>query len=77
MVIDLAGVTFMDCSGYGSLEASRSIVERDGRTFTTRGVTGQPARLFELIAALDDRRCSRRSMGTAGALPGLRVIPDG
>ena len=54
MVIDLAGVTFMDCAGYGSLTSSRLAVEGDGRTFSTRGQIGQPARLFELIAALDD-----------------------
>jgi anti-anti-sigma factor len=53
MVIDLAGVTFLDCSGYGSLVASRRIIEGDGRTLTVRGATGQPAHLFELIAALE------------------------
>ncbi|HSP28414.1 MAG TPA: STAS domain-containing protein [Ilumatobacteraceae bacterium] len=59
IVIDLAGVTFMDCSGYGSLAATRVAVEGVGRTLTTRGQTGQPGRLFELIATLEDRRCSR------------------
>ena len=59
IVIDLAGVTFMDCSGYGSLAATRLAVEDVGRTLTTRGQTGQPGRLFELIATLEDRRCSR------------------
>jgi anti-anti-sigma factor len=53
MVVDLAGVTFMDCCGYGSLVASRLAVQRSGRTLTVRGQSGQPARLFELIAGLD------------------------
>ena len=53
MVIDLAGVTFVDCSGYGSLVASRLVVEREGRALTIRGQTGQPARLLDLIAALE------------------------
>jgi anti-anti-sigma factor len=53
VVIDLGGVTFMDCSGYGSLATSRLAVERNGRELTTRGQTGQPARLLELIAALE------------------------
>ena len=53
MVIDLAGVTFMDCSGYGSLVASRLAIEGSGRTLTIRGQTGQPARLFELIVELE------------------------
>ena len=56
MVIDLAGVTFMDCSGYGSLTSSRLAIEGEGRTFSTRGQIGQPARLFDLIAALEDPR---------------------
>ena len=51
MVIDLAAVTFMDCSGYGSLAASRLVVEQSGRSLTIRGQTGQPARLFDLIQA--------------------------
>jgi anti-anti-sigma factor len=53
-VIDLGGVTFMDCSGYGSLMTSRRIVEGDGRSFTVRGQTGQPARLLALIASVDN-----------------------
>lgn len=53
MVIDLSGVTFMDCSGYGCLVAARLVVEQGGRAFTIRGQTGQPARLLGLIAALE------------------------
>lgn len=53
MVIDLAGVTFMDCSGYGSLVASRLAIEGGGRKLTIRGRTGQPARLLGLIAAFE------------------------
>ena len=52
-VIDLGGVTFMDCSGYGSIVASRSIVEGDGRSLTLRGQSGQPARLLQLIARME------------------------
>jgi anti-anti-sigma factor len=53
MVIDLGGVTFMDCSGYGSLVASRRMVEGEGRSLTVRGQTGQPARLLQLIADVE------------------------
>lgn len=66
MVIDLTGVTFMDCSGYGSLAASRLAVERDGRELTLRGQTGQPGHLFELIEALEDRPRSRGVTGVSG-----------
>ena len=53
MVIDLSGVTFMDCSGYGALIASRLAIEAEGRSLTTTGQTGQPARLFDLITRLE------------------------
>jgi anti-anti-sigma factor len=61
MVIDLAGVTFMDCSGYGSLVASQLAVEGGGRTLTIIGQTGQPARLLELIAELESTAASLNS----------------
>ncbi|HSP29162.1 MAG TPA: STAS domain-containing protein [Ilumatobacteraceae bacterium] len=53
VVIDLAGCTFMDCSGYGSLVASRRAIEGDGRSLTITGQTGQPARLWKLIADVE------------------------
>ena len=53
VVIDLAGCTFMDCSGYGSLVASRLAIEGDGRSLTITGQTGQPARLWKLIAEME------------------------
>lgn len=53
MVIDLGGVTFMDCSGYGSLVASRLVIEGEGRSLTVMGQTGEPARLCRLIADLE------------------------
>jgi len=58
MTIDLGGVTFMDCSGYGSLIASRHIIQSQGGALTITGQTGQPARLFELIAELE--KCALR-----------------
>lgn len=51
-VIDLTELTFLDCSGYRSLVATRLAVEGDGKTLTLRGPVGQPARLLELISAL-------------------------
>jgi anti-anti-sigma factor len=53
VTIDLGGVTFMDCSGYGSLITSRHIIQSQGGALTITGQTGQPARLFELIAELE------------------------
>ena len=53
VVVDLADITFMDCCGYGALVAARHVVEGGGRTLTISGQTGQPARLFELIATVE------------------------
>lgn len=54
IVIDLSGVSFMDCSGYRALVASRRIVEGEGRSLRIRGQTGQPARFLDLIAELEE-----------------------
>jgi anti-anti-sigma factor len=53
MVIDLVGVTFMDCSGLGSLVASRLAIEADGRMLTIRGANGQPDHLLGLVTWLE------------------------
>jgi anti-anti-sigma factor len=55
-VIDLGGVTFMDCSGYSALVTARRFLEHDGRALTVRGETGQPARLMGLIARAEIRQ---------------------
>ncbi len=51
-VVDISGVTFMDCSGYGYFVECRLFLEGAGRTLTLIGPTGQPARLLELIASV-------------------------
>lgn len=66
IVIDLGGVTFMDCSGFGALVASRLAIEGTGRSLTITGQTGEPARLWKLIAdgarqADDDANVPSRS----------------
>lgn len=53
MVIDVADVTFMDCSGFGALVASGLVINGDDRTLRIRGLTGQPAHLCDLIAKLE------------------------
>ena len=53
MQIDLAGVTFMDCSGYRALIAARRIIEGEGRSLTVTGETGEPARFLDLIDELE------------------------
>jgi anti-anti-sigma regulatory factor len=55
MVIDLAGLTFMDCGGYRCLVACRLAIGGRGGTLVIRGQTGQPARLLDLIRGLEAR----------------------
>ncbi len=52
-VIDLSGVTFMDCGGYGSIVAARVVIEQEGRRLTVRGQTGQAAHLIDLISTIE------------------------
>jgi anti-anti-sigma factor len=55
LVVDLSGITFMDCSAYGAFVAARRELERLGGTLTLRNPTGQPARLLALITRLFGR----------------------
>ena len=52
-MIDLGGVVFMDCSGYGSIVASGRLLADQHRTLSIRGQIGQPARLLGLITELE------------------------
>ena len=52
VVVEMAELTFMDCSGYGCLVAARRILEASGGSLTLRHLTGQPAELLELLAGL-------------------------
>ena len=49
VVVDLSGVMFMDCAGYGALVDATSILRRRGGTMTLRGPEGGPRRLLTLI----------------------------
>ncbi|MGW2377359.1 MULTISPECIES: STAS domain-containing protein [Kitasatospora] len=52
VVVDLSGLTFMDCSGLGALVQARHQADRQGARLVLRGVGRSVARLFEL-AGLD------------------------
>jgi hypothetical protein len=43
----------MDCAGYGAIVAVRHVLEDSARSLTIRNQTGQPARLLDMIAALE------------------------
>jgi anti-anti-sigma factor len=51
--VDLADTTFMDCSGYGVLVAVAQLLRDHNGSLTILNSTGQPARLFQLIAAVE------------------------
>lgn len=56
VLIDLGGVTFMDCGGYGSLVAARRLIQSSGKQLTITGQTGQPARFLDMLADLEEPR---------------------
>ena len=52
VVVEMAEITFMDCSGYGGLVAARVILEASGGSLTLRHQTGQPAELLSMLTRL-------------------------
>ena len=63
IVVDLSGLIFMDCRGYGGMVASHNIVEADGRTLTVRGAPGNPRgfSVWSRISNADHHACSNQS----------------
>lgn len=53
VVLDLAGLMFMDSAGYRAVVASRSILRARGGSLSLRGAHGEPQRLLSLIEQLD------------------------
>ena len=51
VVVDLAHVTFMDCSGYGALVGARAILQGRGGSLSLIGPIGEPLRLLSIIEA--------------------------
>ena len=60
VIIDLSGVPFMDCSGYGALVAARLALQQRHATQVVQGATGQPA---QLLAAIADAESSTAAKG--------------
>jgi anti-anti-sigma factor len=55
VIVDLGGVTFMDCGAYGWLIAARVALLERGGSLTLRSEGGAPARLLDLIADIEAR----------------------
>ena len=67
VIVDLTALTFMDCAGYGAIVAVRQVLEHGARSLTIRNQTGQPARLLEMIAALERSAPSASAASTASS----------
>ncbi|MEP7112188.1 MAG: STAS domain-containing protein [Ilumatobacteraceae bacterium] len=53
VVVEMADMTFMDCSGYGGLVAARRMLQHRGGSLTLRNQAGQPAEFLSMLAALE------------------------
>jgi anti-anti-sigma factor len=52
VVVEMSGMTFMDCSGYGGLVAARHDLQAHGGSLTLRNPAGQPAELISMLEHL-------------------------
>lgn len=50
VVVDLSGLTFLDCSGYRAFVETRDRMSIGGRTLSLRHAVGEPARLLGFLA---------------------------
>lgn len=49
VVVDMAGLTFMDCAGYRELVIARLVLERRGGSLSLLAPSGEPLRLLTLV----------------------------
>jgi anti-anti-sigma factor len=56
VMVEMADLTFMDCSGYSGLAAARRVLQEQGGSLTLRNQVGQPARLLTLLSFVEARR---------------------
>jgi anti-anti-sigma factor len=55
VVVEMADMTFMDCSGYGALVAARHLLQEHGGSLTLRNPAGQPAEFLIMLTKLETR----------------------
>jgi len=56
VVVEMSGLTFMDCCGYAGLVAIRRALLERGGSLTLTNQVGQPARLLDLLGATESAR---------------------
>jgi anti-anti-sigma factor len=75
VVVDMAGMVFMDCSGYGALVESRTILERRNGSLSLSNPQGEPLRLLSLIEC-DERDPDVFARFERSRLPSPVVVPS-
>ncbi len=53
VLVDLSGLVFLDCAGFGVLDEARSVLEGRGGSLAIVNPVGEPRRLLGLIESLD------------------------
>jgi anti-anti-sigma factor len=53
VVVDLAGLAFMDCAGYSALTKAKAILGSRGGSLVLSGAVGEPLRLLMLLQQAD------------------------
>ena len=56
VVVDLAGVTFMDAAGFGGLVTARAVIAARGTSLAVRNATGAADHLLEVLEASEPAR---------------------
>ena|GEM_PF-2400742 len=64
VVVDMSGLTFMDCRGYESLVGARRILESRSGTLTLLSPIGEPAHLLALLSELRSTVSSSKVAGS-------------
>ena len=64
VTVDLSGLSFMDCSGFGALVAARQILRGKGGSLSIRNCSSNhPARLLSLLEHCHDEVVDRACVG--------------
>ncbi len=64
VTVDLSGLSFMDCSGFGALVAARRILQGQGGSLSIRNCSpNEPARLLSLLEHCHDEVVDHACVG--------------
>lgn len=69
VLVDLSGLRFIDCAGYGGLVAATAALERRGGSMVMSNPAGEPRRLLALIEQLGHELCAPLRFGKPHVSP--------